>query len=87
MTVRLGSGTAAGNTCRAGPAAAVDLADDAASLPRTGLGHADELVSQDSAEPHVAANQLQVGFADAGARDANEDFAVTRRGNRIIGLL
>jgi hypothetical protein len=64
------------------PTAAVDLADDAPALERSGLGDADELVAQYPGESHVAADQLKVGLADAGAQHANEHFTLPwgRRG-------
>jgi hypothetical protein len=65
------------------PATAVDLADDAPARIRTGFGDADELVSEDAAEAHVALDELQVRFADAGASDANEHFAVGGVGRRV----
>ena len=62
------------------PTRAVDLADDAAAGQRTGLGDANELVTQDPFEPHVALDQLEVGLADARTRHAHEHLAVTRIG-------
>jgi hypothetical protein len=35
-------------------------------------------VAKHAAKSHVAFDQLKVGLADAGAEDANEDFAVGR---------
>jgi hypothetical protein len=56
------------------PARTVDLADDTASRKRTGLCNADELVTQDAAETHIALDQLQVGFTDACAQHSHQHF-------------
>ena len=64
-------GAVAGPACAARlarVAAAVDLADDPAAGQRAGLRHADELVAEHALKSHVAAHELQVGLADAGAR-------------------
>ena len=81
MTVRFGqcvfSPLAAGLTR---PARAVDLTDDAATRKGTGLRDADELVAEYAAKPHVALDQLEIGFTDARATHAHEHFPITRVG-------
>src|SRR5512138_2053391 len=72
---------------RAGPTAAVDLADHASTLQRSRFGDADELVPEHAAEAHVAANELQVRFADAGSQHADENLAVSRIGGREVRAL
>src|SRR5438876_11406484 len=64
-------------------ATAVDLAHDAAAGKRSRLGNADELVAEHAAKCHVSANQLQVGFADAGAQDPHQHVAVVRYWIRV----
>jgi hypothetical protein len=70
-----GKSLSAGRTCSA---AAVDLAHDTAAGKRSRLGDADELVAEHAAKCHVSANQLQIGFADAGAQHAHNHLAVLR---------
>ena len=48
--------------------------------------HADELVPEDATKTLVAANQLQIGFADARPQYAHEDVAGRRLRIRSIGL-
>jgi hypothetical protein len=60
---------------------AIDFADHAASGQRSGLGHAHEFVPQDAAKLHVAACQLQIGFADTGLQDLHQNFAILGLGN------
>src|SRR5581483_6632179 len=71
---------------RASAAAAVDLADHAPALVEALLGDADELVAQHAAESHVAADQLQVGVADACPKHAHADLPVAWRRRRSIRL-
>jgi hypothetical protein len=68
----------------AGAAAAVDLADDAPARQRAILRNAHELVAQDAAEAHVAANQLKIGFADAGSEHADEDITLPLERVRVV---
>jgi hypothetical protein len=69
----------AGEARRTRPAAAVDLANDTAARVDASLRDADELVAEDAGEAAmVPANQLEVGLADAGAEDADEDVAGRR---------
>src|SRR5258706_1471072 len=63
---------------RTGPAAAVDLADDAPAFQRSRLGDADELVAKDTGKSHVPANELHVRVAHTRAKHADEDFSVAR---------
>ena len=71
-------GRPAGQAGRAAPAIAVDLADDASSLRRDLPRRRRRTRVRARREPHVAADQLQVGFADARAQDPDHDFAVQR---------
>ncbi len=69
----------------AGAADGVDLADDAAPDPgrvRRLDDLADELVADDARERVVAADELDVGPADARERDADERLAVCLRHGR-----
>src|SRR5581483_1015119 len=81
-TVRAPAGAAG----RASAAAAVDLADHAPPLVEAFLGDPDELVAQHAAESHVAADQLQVGVADACPKHAHADLPVATRGCRSVRL-
>jgi hypothetical protein len=69
----------------AGPAAAVDLSNDALPFVHAAHRDADEFMSEDAVEVLIAAYQLQVGFADAGSKHTDEH--VTRRLRRfgVIG--
>ena len=69
---------------RARAAVAVDLPDDAAAGQRAGHGDADELVAEHTAKSHVAADQLQVGGANAGRQYPHQHLAVMRHRFRII---
>src|SRR5206468_6842260 len=62
----------------AGPAAAIDLADDAAAGVGALLRDGDELVAEHAAKSHVAADQLQVGLADARANHPHHHLAEAR---------
>jgi hypothetical protein len=66
-------------------AGCVDLTDDPSSRERgvwSSLDTADELVSWDAAEAHVAAGQLEIGIADASPQHPHERFI---RGGRRRG--
>lgn len=69
---------------------AVDGADDAFAEPgliaagTEGFDAADEFVTEDAGEEHVAFNQFQVGSADAHAQGADERFAGSRFRLRIV---
>ena len=76
---------AAGQARLTSPATAIDLSDDATSGVGPVLGHADELVSEHAAEAHVASDQLQIGFADAGAEHPYHDLAVREYGWWAVG--
>jgi hypothetical protein len=77
----------AGPACAAriaGQAAAVDLSDNPSAGERARPRHPDELVPEDALESHVAAHELQVGFADAGANDIDHDLAVAKGRLRVV---
>jgi hypothetical protein len=67
-----------GSTRLTRPARAVDLAHYAAATPRPALCDADKFVSENTAEPHVPPDQLEIGFTDAGHENPDDDLAVAR---------
>jgi len=76
----LAVGTAAARARRAAAAHGVDLAHHAPADERLGapLDDADELVAQDPGARVVAAGDLEVGVADAGADHADQRLAGRR---------
>ncbi|MDB5351748.1 MAG: hypothetical protein JWN86_2995 [Planctomycetota bacterium] len=54
---------------------------DFAAIADAGIIDSDEFVTQDAAIVHIAASQLQVGVADPGNADAEDDFP--RAGRRF----
>jgi hypothetical protein len=76
----------AGAAYFAGQAAAVDLPDNPSAGERACPRHADELVSEDALKSHVAAHELQVGLADAGAKDIDHDLALAKGRRRVVVL-
>jgi hypothetical protein len=70
----------------AGQAAAVDLTDNPSARERACPRHADELVPEDALKSHVTAHELQVGFADARAKDIDHDLAVAQGRRRVVVL-
>jgi hypothetical protein len=62
---------AAGAADFAAAAGVVNLGRDAGSV----VERAEELVAEDAPEAHVAAGELEVGVADPGAADLDNDLA------------
>jgi hypothetical protein len=67
-------------------AAGVNFTDNAPTPEWSGFCNSHEFVAQDAAKSHVAANELQVGFADAGQQDTNDAFPRLGVGCSVIGL-
>src|SRR5512141_3258731 len=67
-------------------ATAVDVRHDAPAGVLPGERHADELVPEHAAKALVAANELEVRVADAGAQDADENLAGRRHRLGPVGL-
>src|SRR3712207_8333834 len=60
------------------PARTVDLADDPASSVGAGFGHANELVPEDTAKAHVAADELQVRSEEHTSELQSRQYLVCR---------
>src|SRR5688572_6143804 len=68
------------------PAAAIDLADDAASGERTRLCHANKLVPEDALKSHVPLHQLKVGLTDSSDGHLDQYFCLAAFGRRPLRL-
>ena len=74
----------AGSAGVAFPATAVNFSDDAPASEAARFCDAYKFVAENSFKTHVPLNELQIGLANSGSKDANQYFAWLRFGRGIL---